>query len=57
MGPPPKPSASGFGRERRCSRASEKSALAGCERCGACADEGLGKLPNKRFCGPLGLQK
>lgn len=36
---------------------SERSALAGCEGCGACADEGLGMLPNKRFCGPLGLQK
>lgn len=36
---------------------SERSALAGCEGCGACADEGFGMLPNKRFCGPLGLQK
>lgn len=51
-GPPPKPSVSGFGGERRRSRATEKSALAGCERCGACADEGLGRLPNKRFAAP-----
>ena len=55
-GPPPKPSASGFGGERRRSRASEEAALAGCERCGTCADEGLGMLPNKRFCGPLGCK-
>lgn len=28
----------------------ELSALAGSERYRACADEGLGRVPNKRFC-------